>query len=176
MRHARRHEGLAAAHRVARRDECEVERRRAVAVGARRHEVGEVLHLENVRAALAVLKGEARLRDAVAVDEGEAVPRVVQDAAAIRQQVAQPPCRAKVGDDGRTFARAAERAEHDVALVLQVELVDGDAAVHERRRLQQREHHRRRALWNAYSYARHGILNRCFRAAAAARLAIHRSA
>ena len=61
--------------------------------------------------------------------------RVMEDAAAIGQQVAQPARRAEVGDDGRTLARPPQCAEHDVALVLQVELVDGEATMHQRRRL-----------------------------------------
>ena len=61
---------------MARRDEGEVERRRAVTVGARRDQVGQVLHLEQVRAPLAVLEREARARGAVAVDGREAVPLV----------------------------------------------------------------------------------------------------
>ena len=59
----------------------------------------------------------------------------MEDAAAVGQQVAQPPRRAEVGDDGRALPRAPQRAKHDVTLVLQVELVDSDATVHERRRL-----------------------------------------
>jgi hypothetical protein len=140
--------GMAAAARAHRRDECEVERRRAIGFRPRGDKVGQVLHLELVRAALAVLKREARLRLAVTVDEGEAVARVVQDTAALRHQLAQPPRRAEVARDMHVLPGLAQRVQHRVPLVLEVELVNSlrVASYHEWRRLKQRNLHRGRQL------------------------------
>ena len=88
-----------------------------------------------MRAAEAVLEGEPRALHVVAVDVREAVARVVEHAAAVGEQTAQPPRRAKVAHDVEPLARAAERATNGVALRLEVERVDRLTGVHERRRL-----------------------------------------
>ena len=53
--------------------DCAEKKEAFLAIGARRDQVGQLLHLERVRAAEAVLKGEARALRAAAVNVREAV-------------------------------------------------------------------------------------------------------